>query len=188
MKTENETDGIKWWQWLLIGVLTLCCLLPNGQAADTNVTGFNSSPGWIYFDSPELSWTARSAPGETNPRDELSGPNPAAAVTFNVYYCDPDTFATGALLGSVTQTVGEGGAYSVTWDGATLVAVETRPPTSSEVVHIFGRDITVPAWAVSEEARVFFDGFAAGALLRLFRAALRWFKRVGRDLGYSGPE
>ena len=36
----------------------------------------------------------------------------------------------------------------------------------------------LPEWAVSDEARVWYFGFALGALVRITRAGIRWFKRV----------
>jgi len=38
-----------------------------------------------------------------------------------------------------------------------------------------------PAWAVSDEAKVWLCGFIVAAMVRIFRAALRWFKRAGTD-------
>lgn len=42
---------------------------------------------------------------------------------------------------------------------------------------------TMPEWAVSEEAQAWVCGFFLMATVRIFRAGLRWFKRVGRDGG-----
>lgn len=48
-------------------------------------------------------------------------------------------------------------------------------------INILGYDVTIPAWAVDDEARAWFAGFALGCILRVIRAALRWFKRVADD-------
>lgn len=42
--------------------------------------------------------------------------------------------------------------------------------------------LSFPAWATTDEAKCFFLGFAVGATVRIFRAALRWVKRIGNDL------
>jgi len=42
---------------------------------------------------------------------------------------------------------------------------------------------TAPAWAVSDDAQAWFAGFLMAALVRIFRAGLKWFKRVGNDAG-----
>lgn len=36
-----------------------------------------------------------------------------------------------------------------------------------------------PSWVRSDAAKMWLAGFIVGALVRLFRAALRWFKRAG---------
>lgn len=38
---------------------------------------------------------------------------------------------------------------------------------------------SLPAWALTDEAKAWFLGFGAMALVRIFRAALIWFKRAG---------
>lgn len=38
--------------------------------------------------------------------------------------------------------------------------------------------ISVPAWAGSNEAQAWFYGLAAAAMVRVFRAGLRWLKRT----------
>jgi hypothetical protein len=42
---------------------------------------------------------------------------------------------------------------------------------------------SLPAWAVSAESQAWFYGLGAGALIRVTRASLRWFKRVDTDSG-----
>jgi len=39
--------------------------------------------------------------------------------------------------------------------------------------------ISLPAWAVTEEAQAWFYGFAVMCFVRIFRAGLKWFKRAG---------
>lgn len=41
--------------------------------------------------------------------------------------------------------------------------------------------ISLPSWATSPEAQAWVYGFGAGALVRITRAALRWFKRTALD-------
>jgi len=38
---------------------------------------------------------------------------------------------------------------------------------------------TFPLWVTSDAMKAFLMGFITGALVRIFRAALRWFKAVG---------
>jgi len=42
---------------------------------------------------------------------------------------------------------------------------------------------TIPAWAVTPEAQAWVLGFFSAALVRVFRAGVRWLKRV--DQGSS---
>ena len=44
---------------------------------------------------------------------------------------------------------------------------------------------TMPDWAVSDEAQAWFCGFYLMAMVRIFRACLKWFKRTGQDQGLS---
>lgn len=45
--------------------------------------------------------------------------------------------------------------------------------------------VTVPSWAVGNaDAAAFFFGFSFAAAICLFRACLRWFRRVGADTSY----
>jgi hypothetical protein len=44
--------------------------------------------------------------------------------------------------------------------------------------------ISLPAWAVSDEAKAWFYGFVSMALVRVFRAGLRWFKGSSRSTDY----
>jgi len=37
----------------------------------------------------------------------------------------------------------------------------------------------IPAWATTDEAVAWFYGFAIGATVRIFRAGLKWVKRIG---------
>jgi len=39
----------------------------------------------------------------------------------------------------------------------------------------------MPSWAVSDEAQAWVSGFFLMAMVRIFRACLRWFKRAGDD-------
>jgi len=41
--------------------------------------------------------------------------------------------------------------------------------------------ITVPLYMVTNEGKAFFLGLAVGCMVRVFRAALRWFKRAGTE-------
>jgi len=43
----------------------------------------------------------------------------------------------------------------------------------------------MPAWATTDEAKAFVAGFAAGAIIRIFRAAARWAANIGDHTG--GP-
>lgn len=36
-------------------------------------------------------------------------------------------------------------------------------------------------WVTSDAMKCFLMGFCVGGLIRIFRVALRWFKRVGRE-------
>jgi len=40
---------------------------------------------------------------------------------------------------------------------------------------------TFPAWASSDAAMCWLMGFITGAIIRIFRAALRWFKKTGTE-------
>lgn len=40
-------------------------------------------------------------------------------------------------------------------------------------------EITLPEWAVTDDCKAWLYGLGAGIGVRLFRAALRWFKRSG---------
>lgn len=40
---------------------------------------------------------------------------------------------------------------------------------------------TLPAWALTDEAKAWFLGFGAMALVRVFRACLIWFRRAGTE-------
>ena len=40
---------------------------------------------------------------------------------------------------------------------------------------------SIPDWAVSDEAKAWMLGLGAAAVVRIFRAALRWFKRMGSE-------
>lgn len=40
---------------------------------------------------------------------------------------------------------------------------------------------SLPAWANTPEAQAFWLGLGAGAMIMLFRAAIRWFKRIDAD-------
>lgn len=44
---------------------------------------------------------------------------------------------------------------------------------------------SIPAWAVTDDAKAFWLGLGAGVLIRLVRAALRWFRSVADDLPSS---
>ena len=41
--------------------------------------------------------------------------------------------------------------------------------------------ISIPDWALTDEAKAWFLGFGMIAFVRIFRACLRWFKRAGVD-------
>lgn len=41
--------------------------------------------------------------------------------------------------------------------------------------------VTLPTWAASEYAQAWLYGFVFTGVVLVTRAALRWFKRVGRD-------
>ena len=45
---------------------------------------------------------------------------------------------------------------------------------------------SVPLWASTDAAHTFFLGFAFGCVVRIIRASLRWFKRVGNEGGGGG--
>lgn len=38
---------------------------------------------------------------------------------------------------------------------------------------------SLPSWAVTDEAQAWMLGLGAAAMVRVFRAGLRWFKRMG---------
>jgi hypothetical protein len=38
-----------------------------------------------------------------------------------------------------------------------------------------------PEWATSDDAKAWFVGFVVGALVRLVKSGLRWFKRVSNE-------
>jgi hypothetical protein len=40
---------------------------------------------------------------------------------------------------------------------------------------------SLPSWAVTDEAQAWMLGLGAASIVRLFRAALRWFNRVGAE-------
>jgi len=40
---------------------------------------------------------------------------------------------------------------------------------------------TFPAWATSDESKAWLLGFTAAAMVRIFRASLKWFKRAGTE-------
>lgn len=40
---------------------------------------------------------------------------------------------------------------------------------------------TFPDWATSDAVRCWLFGFIVGAMVRIFRAAQRWFKRAGTE-------
>jgi hypothetical protein len=40
---------------------------------------------------------------------------------------------------------------------------------------------TFPAWAVSDAAKAWLFGIIFGGLVGVFRASLRWFRRVGQE-------
>jgi hypothetical protein len=40
---------------------------------------------------------------------------------------------------------------------------------------------TFPAWATTDEAKAFLLGIIFGALVRIFRSALKWFKASGHE-------
>jgi len=42
----------------------------------------------------------------------------------------------------------------------------------------------MPAWAISDECQAWLCGFFLGASVRLVKAALRWFKRIGTEKHY----
>ena len=42
--------------------------------------------------------------------------------------------------------------------------------------------VTPPEWATTDDARAFWLGLGVGVMVRLVRAAMRWFRRVGDDL------
>jgi len=41
--------------------------------------------------------------------------------------------------------------------------------------------ITLPAWATTDEAKCFFYGLLMAASIRIFRAGLKWMKRIAND-------
>lgn len=41
---------------------------------------------------------------------------------------------------------------------------------------------SLPEWAVSQEAQAFWLGLGVGVMVRLVRAGMRWFRRIGDDL------
>jgi hypothetical protein len=43
-----------------------------------------------------------------------------------------------------------------------------------------------PEWATSDEARVWYLGFALAAMVRIAKAGLRWFKRVNASESSGG--
>jgi hypothetical protein len=43
-----------------------------------------------------------------------------------------------------------------------------------------------PTWLLTDEAKAFYLGVIFGALVRLFRACLRWFSRAMDDRGAMG--
>jgi hypothetical protein len=45
---------------------------------------------------------------------------------------------------------------------------------------------TIPDWATTDEALAWFYGFAVGASVRVFRAGLRWVKRIGEETTGGG--
>jgi hypothetical protein len=45
---------------------------------------------------------------------------------------------------------------------------------------------SLPAWAVTPEAQAWVLGLGAAGMVRVFRAGLRWFKRVSSDRGNYG--
>lgn len=38
-----------------------------------------------------------------------------------------------------------------------------------------------PSWAYSDAAKLWLAGFVTAAMIRIFRASLRWFKRAGTE-------
>lgn len=40
---------------------------------------------------------------------------------------------------------------------------------------------SLPDWALTDEAQAWWLGFGAMALVRVFRAALRWFRKIGEE-------
>jgi len=39
----------------------------------------------------------------------------------------------------------------------------------------------LPEWATSEEAQIWVVGFTVSAMVRIFRACIKWFKRAGTE-------
>jgi hypothetical protein len=44
-------------------------------------------------------------------------------------------------------------------------------------------NLPLPLWATTDEAAAFFYGFCVGATVRIFRAGLRWMKRIPGNEG-----
>ena len=40
---------------------------------------------------------------------------------------------------------------------------------------------SLPSWAVSPESQAWFLGLGAAAIVRIFRASIRWFRRTGAE-------
>ena len=43
----------------------------------------------------------------------------------------------------------------------------------------------IPSWAETDEAKAWFLGLGAAVMVRVFRAGIRWFRRVGSDSSYG---
>jgi hypothetical protein len=45
----------------------------------------------------------------------------------------------------------------------------------------FFQNLDFPSWATTDDAMVFWMGFAVACCIRIIRAGIRWFRRVGSD-------